>query len=62
MGELADVPRGNPKWKHDNPQSAALEFLARHPEFSLEQPAWPYNESELTANITYWPNAWLKRS
>ena len=62
MCDLADVPRANPRWKHDNPQSAALEFVATHPEFVIEQPAWPYNESELTENITYWPNAWLRRT
>jgi cephalosporin hydroxylase len=61
MGDLADVPRGTPAWKEDNPQTAALEFVSRHPEFVIEQPAWPYNESELHQNITYWPNAWLRR-
>ena len=61
MRDLADVPRGTPRWKHDNPQAAALEFVAEHVEFVIEQPAWPYNESELERNITYWPNAWLKR-
>ncbi|HEY8226821.1 MAG TPA: hypothetical protein VIG25_16185, partial [Pyrinomonadaceae bacterium] len=43
------------------PAAAAAEFAARHPEFVLEQPAWPFNESELTENVTHWPSAWLRR-
>jgi cephalosporin hydroxylase len=61
MKDLYDVPRGNPEWKWDHPTAAAEEFAARHPEFLLEQPEWPFNESELTENITHWPGAWLKR-
>jgi cephalosporin hydroxylase len=61
MEFLDDVPRGKPDWKTDNPSAAAREFVARHPEFVLEQPAWPFNESELRNNITHWPDAWLRR-
>lgn len=58
---LDDVPRGEREWKDDNPSAAAIEFAARNPEFVLEQPAWPFNESGLKENITHWPNAWLRR-
>lgn len=61
MFDLADVPRGKPGWTTDNPTFAARDFAARHPEFVIEQPAWPFNESQLTQNITHWPGAWLKR-
>jgi cephalosporin hydroxylase len=61
MQDLFDAPRGNPKWSWDNPTKAAAEFAAEHPEFVIEQPAWPFNESELTENITHWPGAWLRR-
>ena len=61
MGDLYDVPRGNTKWKWDNPTEAAIEFLKEHNEFVLERPHWPFNESLLTDNITHWPGAWLKR-
>jgi cephalosporin hydroxylase len=61
MKDLYDVPRGKPEWKWNNPESAAAEFLGTHPEFVLEQPAWPFNESELSENITHWPGAWLRR-
>lgn len=61
MKDLHDVPRGNPEWTWDHPTAAAAEFAAAHPEFVLEQPAWPFNESELRENITHWPGAWLRR-
>lgn len=61
MKDLHDVPRGKPEWVSDHPTAAAAEFAAAHPEFVLEQPAWPFNESALTENITHWPGAWLRR-
>lgn len=61
MKDLYDVPRGKPEWKWDHPTAAAAEFASRHKEFAVEQPAWPFNESELTENITHWPGAWLRR-
>ena len=61
MEFLDDVPRGTPDWKTDNPSAAAREFASRHPEFVLEQPSWPFNESDLRENVTHWPSAWLRR-
>ncbi len=61
MYDLHDVPRGEDNWGWDNPAAAANEFLDTHPEFILEQPAWPFNESDLDKNITHWPEAWLRR-
>ncbi|MCS6776660.1 MAG: CmcI family methyltransferase [Chloroherpetonaceae bacterium] len=61
MRDLHDVPRGRPEWAQDNPATAAAEFAAQHPEFVLEQPPWPFNESVLTRNVTFWPGAWLRR-
>jgi cephalosporin hydroxylase len=61
MGDLHDVPRGRPEWVTDNPTVAASEFAAQHPEFVLEQPAWPFRESTLSRNLTYWPGAYLRR-
>jgi len=61
MKEFNDVPRGNPEWIWDNPNKAAQEFAAETPQFLLEQPPWPFNESKLTENVTHWPGAWLRR-
>lgn len=62
MRMVHDVPRGQPEWDTDNPAHAAEAWVAAHPEFTLEQPEWPFNESELRANVTHWPSAWLRRS
>ncbi len=32
------------------------------PDFIQEQPAWSFNESNLTDNITHWPGAWLRKT
>jgi cephalosporin hydroxylase len=61
MKYLHDVPRGKPEWIDDNPTTAARAFAAAHREFALEQPPWPFNESKLDENVTYWPEAWLRR-
>lgn len=61
MKDLHDVPRGDASWISDNPTAAAREFAQAHPEFVLAQPPWPFRESELTQNVTYWPDAWLRR-
>ncbi|MBI3370389.1 MAG: class I SAM-dependent methyltransferase [Betaproteobacteria bacterium] len=61
MRDLHDVPRGSADWTWNNPAAAAQEFVRSHPEFVIEQPAWPFSESELTENVTHWPAAWLRR-
>lgn len=62
MQSVHDVPRGNPVWRDDHPSAAANDFAAAHPEFVIEQPIWPFNESPLTTNVTHWPGAWLRRA
>ena len=62
MRDLVGAPRSQPDWGSDNPFEAARDFIATHPEFVCDQPAWPFNESEfLRSNVTYWPGAWLRR-
>lgn len=61
MRDVADVPRAGENWDVDNPAKAAEDFAQLHPEFVIEQPAWPFNESTLSHNVTHYPSAWLKR-
>lgn len=62
MKDLVGVPRSQPDWDENNPYTAAQAFLAAHPEFTLDPPRWPFDESNgLTENVTYWPGAWLRR-
>lgn len=62
MELVAETPRGTPSWRDDNPISAAEEFVARNPEFVIEQPRWAFNESDLRSNITHWPRGYVRRA
>ncbi len=61
MRDVVGVPRAGEGWATDNPANAAEDFAAAHPEFVIEQPAWPFNESTLSKNVTHYPSAWLRR-
>ena len=61
MKDLHDVPRAGENWKTDNPTCAAIDFVAKNPDFVIEQPEWPFNESDLDQNITHWPSAYIRR-
>jgi cephalosporin hydroxylase len=61
MRDLVEVPRGKPSWADDNPARAARDFVAKHHHFVIEEPRWIFNESNLSRNITHWPDAWIKR-
>ncbi|MFT5302431.1 MAG: cephalosporin hydroxylase [Mariniblastus sp.] len=61
MGLVVGAPRTEPGWRENNPEEAAKEFVARNPGFCIEQPAFPFNESELQKQITYWPSGYIKR-
>ncbi len=50
------------RMEFDNPFEAAQEFIQKHPDFEIERPAWLFNESELTKDVTYWDGAWIRRS
>ncbi|WP_022728102.1 cephalosporin hydroxylase family protein [Fodinicurvata sediminis] len=62
MRDLTDVPRGKAEWADDNPAQAAEDFVKENDNFIIEQPYWPFNESNLDQNITHWPNAWIKKA
>lgn len=62
MGQMVGAPRANPDWSWNNPAEAAKEFVLRHPEFTIESPAFLFNEGMITTMVTYWPSAWLKRA
>lgn len=61
MGEVAGAPRTQPDWTWNNPTQAAIDFAKAHPEFVIEEPGFPFNESQLRERVTYWPGAFLKR-
>lgn len=61
MAELAGAPRTESDWSWNNPKSAALEFVAGHPDFIIEEPKFLFNEGQITERVTYWPSAFIKR-
>ncbi|NGX60784.1 MAG: Rhamnosyl O-methyltransferase [Chlamydiae bacterium] len=56
---LADVPRGKTRWEWDNPLNAIEDFLADHPEFTLQYPERRYNRSPVRLPVTHFPSGWL---
>ncbi len=61
MQQVVGAPRTKPDWSWNNPLQAARKFAASHPEFRLEEPAFPFNEGLVNERVTYWPEAFLKR-
>lgn len=61
MEHVVGGPRTEPDWSWNNPRQAALEFVEANPAFTIEEPAFLFNESQLSRRVTYWPSAFLKR-
>ena len=61
MAQVAGAPRSGPDWSWNNPLGAIEAFVAAHPEFVVEEPAFPFNEGMVRDRVTYWPGAYLKR-
>ncbi len=61
MQLVAGMPRTQPDWATNNPIPAVEEFLAKHPEFRLEKPARPFDESIGVPDCSHHPKGWLKR-
>lgn len=62
MQSLTDTPYGREEWSEDNPAAAAREFAADNPEFVIERPRALFGEEHVVESMTFWPDAWLKRS
>ncbi len=61
MQQVVGAPRTQPDWSWNNPKSAALEFVANHSDFVIEEPPFPFNEGAITKRISYWPSGFVKR-
>lgn len=61
MAQLAGAPRSAPDWEWNNPLGAIDAFLADHPEFTQEEPPFPFNEGKVRHRVTYWPRCFLRR-
>lgn len=61
MKEVVGAPRTQPDWDVNNPCTAVMRFSKEHPEFSLVNPQFSFNESLLTKPVTYAPSGILQR-
>jgi cephalosporin hydroxylase len=61
MGGLVGAPRSQSDWGENNPREAALEWVAGHPDFVMEEPPFGFNEGLVRKRVTYWPDAFLRR-
>jgi cephalosporin hydroxylase len=61
MGHVVGAPRTQPNWAWDNPEAAAQDFVAAHPEFAIEEPVFPFNEGTAVDRVTYWPSGFIRR-
>lgn len=61
MQDMVGAPRSEADWSWNNPRSAAREFVQAHPDFVIEEPAFPFNEGVVRERVTYWPSAFIKR-
>lgn len=62
MGEVVGAPRTQPDWTWNNPTKAAADFVKKHPEFSVTEPPFAFNEGQIRDRVTYWPGAYLRRN
>ena len=61
MEQLAGAPRTDPDWSWNNPLRAALAFVEESDDFAIEEPAFPFNEGNVSSRVTYWPSAFIRR-
>jgi cephalosporin hydroxylase len=58
---LVGAPRTESDWDWNNPKKALEEFTAAHDNFAIEEPAFLFNEGQITERVTACPKAFLKR-
>ena len=61
MEWAAGAPRSQPDWAWNNPLQAMREFVAECADFSVEEPAFAFNEGNVDRRVTYWPKGYLRR-
>ncbi|MCP9749912.1 cephalosporin hydroxylase family protein [Ferruginibacter sp. HRS2-29] len=61
MELVKGLDRTGDDWDWNNPKAAAIEFVAQNPDFIIEEPPFPFNESIVDERITYWPSCYIKK-
>ena len=61
MKDLAGAPRSHSDWGWNNPTSAATEFVENNPSFEIVEPKIPFNEGNISKDVSYFPSAYIQR-
>lgn len=61
MRHVVGAPRSSPDWGSNNPTAAVAAFAAQRKDFALVEPPLPFNEGNVSARVTYSPDAFLRR-
>lgn len=61
MASLRGAPRTQPDWEWNNPMEAARLFAEEDKRFAIEDPGFVFNEGTVREQVSYWPNAYLRR-
>jgi cephalosporin hydroxylase len=61
MQFVAGCVRTGPDWEWNNPCEAIKEFLQTTGDFVVEEPAFGFNEGQVSERVTYWPSGYLRR-
>jgi cephalosporin hydroxylase len=61
MATMVGAPRSHADWAWNNPLQAAREFVARYPDFAIEEAPFAFNEGNVTKRVTYWPEGYIRR-
>ena len=61
MQQMVGAPRTKDDWIWNNPKEAIAEFRKTHPNFSVEEPQFLFNEGMIHQRVTYWPSGFVKR-
>jgi cephalosporin hydroxylase len=61
MQLVAGGPRTGADWTWNNPRAAAEEFARQNADFVIDEPRFLFNESLISAPVSYWRGGHLKR-
>ena len=61
MEQVKGAPRSADDWHWNNPRHAVHAFLGETEDFELATPVPAFNEGVAANQVTYWPDAYLKR-
>ena len=61
MADLVGAPGAGEDWSWNNPRTAVREFLAAHPDFTIDEPPFGFHETRVPFRVTYAPGGILKR-